>query len=146
MRQTKARITNRQKDGAISVLDGFRVAALDKALADGSAVRVPEFNSALWNICKTCAADVTTSLTLGILQDLLEFVALSNTSPMRSLDHQIAQKIAPQLVGPAAVVRQLLTVVTAMVDANCDFSHARVALEQLLKHEDRGTGLIVSRY
>lgn len=146
LKQTKARIEKRCKDGLGSVLDHFRSERLSVALEEGSTVRSSGFGDILWGICQACANSEATSLTFGVLQDVLDYVAMSGRPWRLALSDQMAQKIVPQLSGPATVCEELLSFI-AEVDAETgDFTAAISALNALLATKDIGTGYVLFRY
>jgi len=146
LEQTKARVDERTSSGMGSVLDGFRAQRLATALAGGSEVRSTEFGDLLWGICKACAASDSTSLTFGVVQDVLDYMAMSGRPWRTALSEQLAQKIVPQLSGPSTVCEELLAF-TASADAGGgDFVAATAALQALLRTKDLGTGHVLFRY
>lgn len=147
LQQVRRRRYQRQQQGLSSVFDTFRVQDLDRALEEESEVLHEKFLAVLWEVCSICAADPQTSLTLGVLQDVVEYVALAHQErPLDALDRQMAQKIVPQLSGPAEVVRKLLEFVETLRNEELPLEHARRALEHLLETEDPSSGLVYYRY
>lgn len=146
LKQTRDRYRVRQKQGQGSVLDGYRIADLDSALEKTSRVRAAAFVDALWRICQICAKDAQTSLTFGVLQDVVDFAALAGTDALSALDQQIAQKVVPQLAGPAGVARELLEYFVSLQTQTHSFSNATTALQQLLNSEDPSSGVVYFRY
>lgn len=146
LKQTRERYRQRQKAGQASVLDGYRIANLDAALQKTSHVRSDSFVGALWSICQICAKAPETSLTFGVIQDVIDFTALSGTDALSALDLQIAQKIVPQLAGPAAVAKELLAFVQDLKTDTHPFECAVSALNQLLASEDPSSGTVYFRY
>lgn len=146
LKQTRERYRLRQKQGQGSILDAYRVANLDAALQKTSHVREASFIDALWRLCLICAKDTQTSLTFGVLQDVVDFVALAGTDALAALDRQIAQKIVPQLAGPASVARELLDFVLSLKTQTHPFGEAAAALQQLLSSEDPSSGTVYYRY
>lgn len=129
-----------------SVFDAFRVAGLERAVAAGSAVFEPAFVDLLWGMAKACAASPLTSLTAGVLQDVLDFVAMSDAlAPRQALALQVAHKIVPQLSGPEAVAKGLHTLLAGQDDADPVFRPALDALEALLATADV-TGTVTYPY
>ena len=63
-----------------------------------------------------------------------------------ALDSQIAQKIVPQLSGPASVVRQLINLMEELGPGENDFQQSKKALAELLASEDPGSGLVSYMY
>jgi hypothetical protein len=146
LKQTKARIDKRTRDGLGSVFDSFRSQRLTTALTAGSDVCSAGFGDLLWNICKACAGSDSTSLTFGVVQDVLDYVAMSGRPWRAALSEQIAQKVVPQLSGPSAVCEELLAF-TAKADVGTgDFAAATAALEALLRTKDLGTGHVLFKY
>ncbi|MDZ4178355.1 MAG: hypothetical protein U1E29_03860, partial [Coriobacteriia bacterium] len=129
-----------------SVLDTFRTQRLNAALTDGSDVRSAAFRDLLWGICQVCAKSEATSLTFGVVQDVLDYVAMSGRPWKIALSEQLAQKIVPQLSGPATVCEELLTFATAADAGAGEFSAAISALQALLRTKDIGTGYVLFRY
>ncbi len=146
LKQTRERYWLRQKQGQGSVLDVYRIANLDSALQKTSHVREGSFIDALWRLCQICAKDTQTSLTFGVLQDVVDFAALAGTDALAALDRQIAQKIVPQLAGPASVAREVLDFVLSLNTETHSFSEAAAALQQLLSSEDPSSGTVYYRY
>lgn len=146
LEQTLARYKARAAEGQSSVLDEFRMAGLVAALAKGSAVRSAVFADTLWNLCLICAGDPQTSLTLGVLQDVLDFAAMAGENVMAALDLQVAQKVVPQLGGPAAIARQLHDFMKGLRASGQPFDLAITALGQLLLTEDPSSGMVYFRY
>lgn len=146
LKQTKARIEKRGRSGFESVLDAFRIQRLNSALSNGSEIRSAAFSDLLWGTCQICAKSEATSLTFGVVQDVLDYVAMSGRPWKVALGEQVAQKIVPQLSGPAAVCEELLAYVVAG-DAGSDALGAAIsALEALLRTKDAGTGYVLFRY
>lgn len=146
LQQTRDRVTRRQSEGLASTLDGFRIQGLDAALRDGSEVRGVMLMDALWAICEVCCSCSATALTFGVIQDILDYIAMSPTAAMPSLSDQIAQKIVPQMNGPAPVARQLLALVERLDAGTGTFLSAKTALDALLRTEDVGSGLVAYGY
>jgi energy-coupling factor transporter ATP-binding protein EcfA2 len=133
--------------GFPSILDGFRIGDLEAATSKDSRVLTGGFLDVIWAICRICASDSRTSLTLGVLQDLVEYVALSGwTSPLTALDIQVAQKLVPQLSGPAEVAKKLAAYIEQLAGAEARFESALSALAQLLRSEDPSSGLVYFAY
>lgn len=146
LRQTKDRIDKRTRVGLGSVLDTFRVQRLTAALTNGSEVSSAAFGDLLWCICKACAASDSTALTFGVVQDVLDYVAMSGRPWTVALSEQVAQKIVPQLSGPAQVCEELLAVTTAADGGAGEFAAATSALQALLRTKDMGSGHVLFRY
>lgn len=146
LKQTKARIDKRAKDGYASIFDSFRIQRLNTALADGSEIRSLAFGDLLWGICQICAKSESTSLTFGVVQDVLDYVSMSGRPWMLALSEQLAQKVVPQLSGPATVCEELLQYATTIDAGSGDFIAATSALEALLATKDLGTGYVLFRY
>ncbi len=146
LKQTKTRIDKRSRDGLSSVLDGFRADRLTAAMAVGSDIRSAAFGDLLWGICKVCAESDTTGLTFGIVQDVLDYVAMSGRPWKVALSEQLAQKIVPQLSGPATVCEELLAFCTAADGGSGEFLAATSALQALLRTKDMGSGHVLFRY
>ena len=146
LKQTKARIDKRSRDGFASVLDVFRTQRLNAALADGSELRSVVFGDLLWKVCQICAMSEATSLTFGVVQDVLDYVAMSGRPWKLALSEQLAQKIVPQLSGPSTVCEELLEFTTAADAGSADFGTAITALQALLRTKDMGTHHVLFRY
>ena len=146
LKQTKGRIDKRIRDGLGSVLDNFRVQRLVVASADGSEVRSAAFGDILWGICQICAKSEATSLTFGVVQDVLDYVAMSGRPWIRALSEQVAQKVVPQLNGPATVCEELLPFITGIDAGSGEMTMAISALQALLRTKDLGTGYVLFRY
>ncbi|MCK6587276.1 MAG: AAA family ATPase [Polyangiaceae bacterium] len=146
LKQTRERYRQRQKSGQASVLDAYRIANLDAALQKNSHVRAASFVDALWRICQICANAPETSLTFGVVQDVVDFAALAGTDALAALDLQIAQKIVPQLAGPASVAKELLGLVQSLKSPEHPFTGAATALSQLIASEDPSSGTVYFRY
>lgn len=146
LKQTRDRYRVRRQQGQGSLLDAYRIADLDAALEENSRIRAAEFVDTLWRLCQICAKDTQTSLTFGVLQDVVDFAALAGSDALAALDQQIAQKIVPQLAGPAAVARELLDYVTSMKTDARPFREASMALRHLLHTEDPSSGIVYYRY
>ena len=145
--QAKERCVRRQQQGLGSVLDAFRIQDLEHALGSSSRVLVPEIVDALWQLGVVCSVDSQTSLTLGVLQDVAEYIALAKwASALEALDRQIAQKLVPQLSGPAAVIKKVLEFVDSLRTGTGRFDRAEDALRRLLESEDPSSGLVYYRY
>ena len=115
-------------------------------MAAGSDVRSAEFGDLLWGVCEACANSDATSLTFGVVQDVLDYVAMSGRPWRTALSEQLAQKVVPQLSGPSAICEELLTF-TATADAGTgDFAAATAALQALLRTKDLGTGHVLFKY
>ena len=147
LEQTKNRTTARISEGRRSVLDQFRLNALDQALLSASKLHDVQFQDALWSLCKTTCSEPSTAMTFGVLQDILDYVAQANLDLMKAFGQQIATKVVPQLNGPASVARSILALVEEL-DASHpgDFATARSALNELLRTEDPSSGLVTYRY
>lgn len=146
LKQTEHRVKSRQQVGTRSVLDSFRQANLASAAQASSTMQDPIFVDTLWQVCEICSTEALTGLTFGVLQDVLDYVAMADADVMRSLDRQIAQKIAPQLNGPASVVRRLLQLLDQLEDAGYKFSESRRVLTAMLSTEDVGSGMVTYMY
>jgi energy-coupling factor transporter ATP-binding protein EcfA2 len=146
VKQTRERYRVRQKQGQASILDAYRIADLDAALDKNSRIRAAEFVDVLWRMCQICAKDPQTSLTFGVLQDVVDFAALAGVDALAALDQQIAQKVVPQLAGPASIARELLDHVVTLKTSTHPFSEATTALQQLLHSEDPSSGVVYFRY
>ena len=137
----------RGNTGLPSILDGFRIRDLQEATDKDSRVLNNQVLGILWDICKLCASDPRTSLTMGVLQDVIEYVALSAwKSPLLALDIQVAQKIVPQLSGPADVAKKLTSYIEGLVSEESPFDAALSALAQLLQSEDPSSGMVFFAY
>lgn len=146
LKQTKARIDKRGRDGLSSVLDGFRADRLAAAIATGSDIRSTAFGDLLWSICKVCASSDATGLTFGVVQDVLDYVAMAGRPWKVALSEQLAQKVVPQLSGPATVCEELLAFCTAADGGSGEFLAATSALQTLLRTKDMGSGHVLFRY
>jgi hypothetical protein len=146
LKQTKTRIEKRGRDGLGSVLDAFRTQRLTAAVADGSEVRSAAFGDLLWGICQVCSRSEATSLTFGVVQDVLDYVAMSGRPWKIALSEQVAQKVVPQLSGPATVCEELLAFVNTADAGSGEFGSAVSALQALLRTKDLGTGHVLFRY
>jgi hypothetical protein len=146
LKQTKSRVSKRQRDGLSSVLDEFRSRRVEEAMQIGSELRSPTFMNILWAICGICCLETATAPTFGVIQDVLDYVAMSSTNVARSLSDQIAHKIVPQLNGPVRVARELLKLVEEFDGEAGDYATAKAALVALLHTEDRSSGLVTYTY
>jgi hypothetical protein len=146
MRQTQDRYKARKAAGQASVLDAFRIGDLETALLVGSRLRAGGVVDALWGMCRTCAEDSQTSLTFGVLQDVVDYIAMTPGNPMLCLDRQIAQKVVPQLAGPGSVARKLLHLIDTLRSSECSFEHSSAALAHLIRTEDPSSGVVYFRY
>jgi len=146
LKQTKKRIEKRKTESFASVLDVFRLERLTAALASGSDLRSAAFGDLLWGVCQICAKAEATALTFGVVQDVLDYVAMSGRPWKVALAEQLAQKVVPQLSGPASVSEELLTYVGAADGGTGELQAAVAALESLLKTKDVGTGYVLYRY
>lgn len=144
--QSQKQIATRRQRGVPSILDKFRDQDLMNALAPSSPVRSEAFLDAIWRICEISMTHPVTSLTSGVLQDVLEYVAMAGDDLMNSLDRQVAQKIAPQLSGPSVVARQMLALVNALSPAVDSFPESKRALDLLLSTEDVASGTVTFIY
>jgi hypothetical protein len=147
LEQSLGRFKRRGDEGLSSVLDRFRITDLERALEADSAVLAPEFRDVLWDLAEACAVEPQTSLTPGVLQDLVDYVALSPAlPPLDALDVQIAQKLVPQLAGPSKAAKKVVELVERLRSEAAPFARAQAALKQLLDTEDPGSGLVYFRY
>ncbi|ONC42189.1 hypothetical protein AQ915_25910 [Burkholderia pseudomallei] len=146
LKQTKGRIDKRKKGGFPSVLDAFRLERLETALASGSELRSSAFGDILWGVCQICSRSEATSLTFGVVQDILDYVAMSGRTWKMALGEQLAQKVVPQLSGPVSICEELLGYVTSRDAGTGDFRAAITALETLLRTKDMGTSHVLYRY
>jgi energy-coupling factor transporter ATP-binding protein EcfA2 len=147
LEQTAARIATRARERTASAFDAFREADVRAALGPESTVLASEILDLLWQITETCAADTLTSLTAGVLQDILDFIAMaSGAAPLAALDRQVAQKLVPQLSGPAAVASAVRALLAARPDAATEFPHALAALDALLRTADPSSGYVFYKY
>lgn len=144
--QTLRRIEVRNESGVVSVLDSFRRTDLSAALGMGSNILSDDFLNNIWRICEICATSQMTGLTFGVLQDVLDYIAMDTGSVNASLDYQIAQKIVPQLNGPSAVARQLQALVAELSSEGAEFTQSERALTALLETEDLGSGMVTYMY
>ncbi|WP_296658523.1 hypothetical protein [Paraburkholderia sp.] len=146
LKQTKGRILKRQKVGFPSVLDTFRLERLNAALAPNSDIRSNPFGDILWHVCQICSRSEATSLTLGVIQDILDYVAMSGRPWRVALGEQLAFKVAPQLSGPVKVCEELLSYVVAIDTGTGELRAAIAALEAILQTKDASTGHVLFRY
>jgi hypothetical protein len=146
LKQTLLRIESRNQIGTVSILDSFRRQNLQSAMQAGSAVLSEEFLDAVWRICEICASSQITGLTFGVLQDVLDYVAMANVDAVSALDSQISQKIVPQLSGPASVVRQLINLIEDLAPGEEGFPQSKKALAALLASEDPSSGMVTYMY
>jgi len=145
LKQTKSRIERRGKTGFSSILDTFRLERLKDALKSGSDLRSDSFNDVVWGICKITSQNESTALTFGVVQDILDYVAMSGRPWRNALSEQIAFKVVPQLGGPSSICEELLSFISK-VDDDDSFEAAKASLESLLKTRDIGTGHVIYRY
>jgi len=155
IRQSKERLESRKREGNGSVLDSFRAKGFEDALVPGSTFEKSGVLDVLWEICTVCNQATQTSLTLGVLQDVLDYLVLSGDDYFTALDLQLAQKIVPQLTGPARVARELRALLTDLSSpkmvaeqpsAKPSFPGANDAINRLLHTEDPGSGLVFFPY
>jgi hypothetical protein len=146
LKQSLGKVQKRVREGSGSVLDAFRAESLSAASVPTSILRSAEFSQQLWDICRICCSYTSTAPTFGIIQDLLDYVAMSPNHIARSLSDQIAHKIVPQLSGPASVARDLLALVETLETDSGDFSSAKSALDALLRTEDPASGWVMYSY
>lgn len=146
LKQTKGRIDKRKKAGFPSVLDTFRLERLEAALASGSELRSRAFADILWGVCQICSRSEATSLTFGVVQDILDYVAMSGRTWRMAVGEQLAQKVVPQLSGPVSICEELLAYVTSQDAGTGDFRAALTALETILRTKDMGTNHVLYRY
>jgi hypothetical protein len=134
--QAEKTISSRMKEGAASGFDPFRLANLQSALSASSAVLSPNLLDPLWEIVQACAVDAGTALTMGVLQDVLEYVAMDvgDRDLLNALDEQIAQKIAPQLSGPSAVVEAVLNAVRSFQTSDALFERSDTVLSKMAEN------------
>lgn len=144
--QSKERISQRVVAGYGSVLDTFRLSGLSGAVLTESPALSDPYIGALWTMCSICAKSPRTSLTLGVVQDMLDYTAVSDGDVMHSLSEQVAQKLVPQLSGPGTVAEELLAFVETLHATDQKFSSAREALIELIATRDVGTGTVTYRY
>jgi hypothetical protein len=121
--------------------DQIKADALSTAIANGGRASSVELLDLLWEICQI-TGDL---LTMGVLQDVLDYVCLSHETVIKALDRQIARKIVPQLSGPGHRVEALISRLSAHPNSAA-FSEAEAALKALVETTDTGTGAVVSRY
>jgi hypothetical protein len=93
-----------------------------------------------------CAASDATGLTFGVVQDVLDYVAMAGRPWKVALSEQVAQKVVPQLSGPASVCEELFAYCTAADAGSGEFSAAISALQALLRTKDAGSGHVLFRY
>lgn len=147
LKQTKQRCVQKSSGSLSSVFDLYRMQDLDAALGKESPILEEAFLGILWEICSICASDPQTSLTLGVLQDIAEYVALSHwDNILMALDHQISQKLAPQLSGPVEIVKRLEQYIESIRSEDHRFENALTALKHLLETADPSSGLVYYRY
>ena len=147
LRQCRQRYEQRSEKALASVLDPFRLQDLDAALGNESPILSASFLEILWQLALICSGDPQTSLTLGILQDVVEYVALAGWGdPRHALDYQIAQKLVPQLSGPARIVEAVAEYVKSIRSDDVGFEQALEALSHLLESEDPSSGIVFYRY
>jgi hypothetical protein len=145
--QTLSRYKARATTGTPSVFDGFRIAALEQSLAAGSHVLATGPIELLRGVVKACAVDRLTSLSAGVLQDVLDFVAMAaGEDVFRAIDQQIVQKVVPQLNGPVGAAKAVLEFLAAQQDGANRFSNALRALDGLIATADPSSGLTYFRY
>lgn len=147
LRQTLQRYQSKESLGLSSVLDFFRISQLEESLESDSRVLEPAFLALLWEIVRICASNAQTSLTAGVVQDMVDYVAISSSeNPLVALDHQIAQKVVPQLSGPDEVPRQLAELVESKATEEAPFAESVRAFQELVDTADVGSKTTYYKY
>jgi hypothetical protein len=147
LRQTLQLVQARQARGFGSLLDPYREATLNDALQATSPLWKSGIPDLLWELTQACARDRRSSITLGVLQDVLDYIAMARgISPEDALDVQIAQKLAPQLSGPVAVANSVKQVLDKSRTPSAAFERALRAVQQIIDAADPSSGLVIPRY
>ena len=145
--QTAVGTEKRKKEDTASVFDQFRSTDLTAALGANSKVLSTEMVKLLWELTAVCAKDSLTSLTAGVLQDILDFIAMaSGVDPMSALDRQVAQKLVPQLSGPVTIAKAVREVLTSQPEGEAKFPYALRTLDALIETADPSSGLVFFKY
>jgi AAA domain (dynein-related subfamily) len=139
--QSHQRVLARLDTQSEGVFDRTRAAAFEVALAGAGCASSPSLLDFLWDVCRTTQG----ILTLGVLQDVVDYVALSHESLHIALDRQIARKVVPQLSGPSDAARALSEFLSSHSES-VHFQESRQCLSSLLSTLD-GTGdNVIFRY
>lgn len=146
LQQSRKNIAQRHQRSASSVLDAFRDQDLARALEATSALRSGPLLDAIWEICEITMTHPITSLTSGVLQDVLEHLAMAGDNVMDALDRQIAHKIVPQISGPVAVAQKMREFVSSLDASGDSFRASKRALDMLLSTEDLASGTVTFIY
>lgn len=129
--QAVNRIIDRSQLRGQSFLDDQRQSALEDVAEDPNKLGEVEIK-VLSEICATLAVNPITALTMGILQDAVEYVALSGQAE-GAIDEALVQKVLPQVRGPLDQVEALVSLLEGFGNLTLE-SLAYVKL--LLKNAD----------
>lgn len=134
-RQAARRLEQRAVTRGVSFLDEERKRGLQEVAADITKLGQANIDT-LKQLCLTLADDPVTSLTMGVVQDVVEYLALSGGHG-QELDEAITQKVLPQLRGPVDVIQKLAELLEAKGQVTVESAeYAR----RLIKHADPVSG------
>ncbi len=147
LEQTLERYKTKERQGLSSILDHFRISDLNEAAQDGSLILENACLDLLWEMVSVCARSTQTSLTAGVLQDVIDYAALSSWEhTFDALDRQIAQKVVPQLAGPEEVARGLIELLQANATSAASFGNSLAALKELVQTADPSSRTTYFKY
>ncbi|MEN1959091.1 AAA family ATPase [Luteimonas sp. MJ246] len=138
--QSRDRIWERMGTQSEGVFDRARADDFDAVLHEQGALKAGPLMDLLWAICQATGD----ALTLGVLQDILDYVALSKEPLLVALDRQIARKVVPQLSGASEVPATLLTQLEGQGPSS--FPEARAAISELLASTAAGAEVVIYKY
>lgn len=137
LRKIEARLGT-QSEG---VFDQTRAAAFKAALQPGGRATASALLDPLWNLCAATGG----ILTLGVLQDIIDYVSLSHEDVLIALDRQIARKVVPQLSGTSDAANALSDVIASHPSSTL-FVESSNALADLLATSDSAGGSVIYKY
>lgn len=141
VKQSLLKIQCRLGTQSEGVFDQTRAAAFKAALQSDGRATAPELLDLLWNICVATGG----VLTLGVLQDILDYVSLSHEDVIVALDRQIARKVVPQLSGTSDMANALSELISSHPSLAL-FSESSGALSDLLATSDSAGGAVIYKY
>ena len=139
--QSLKKIEARQASQASGVFDRSRVEAFKAALEEGGRARDPAVLSFLWDLCVATKG----LLTLGVLQDIADYVVLSKEDVIVALDRQVARKVVPQLSGSSGAAHALSELISNHSSSEL-FLESLSSLTELLATGDAGGGSVIYKY
>lgn len=141
VKQSLRKVGSRLDTQREGVFDQARALAFRAALQPEGRATAPTVLDLLWDI----SGAIGGILTLGVLQDIIDYVALSHEDVIVALDRQIARKIVPQLSG-ASVAANALSDLLSNHSSSPLFKESSEALTDLLATSDSSGSAVIYKY